>query len=571
MSRYLDQQMNNYHLEQMFQRRIDDMRQEFERRFEDLERPPRPTANLIASPNYIWNSHPEWSHKAWTTASVSPSDSSDDNQRLYNWFYQEQSQTTLSASGTVTATQGPIIATSHSAFTPPNTPPNANAPIWDKVNARFLTGHTTAAYDIACPLARDFVFPGHRYYIYFEASKTDDSVDLQDAEFYCGFWDNTSGQRKWIEGADFIPTWSIYGAGGTRTLQYKVIAATDGGDEIGSTVLTVNNAPNTLSPTNHVRLSLAGAPGFISYKIYRYDGLVYRLVGDIRNSIDLQFYDMQEGGGSPAAGFPSATFGRPQAKITTQTLAASANSYTPHTLVIQVPTTYNKALTGNNQQWFRFGINGPISAQRGLIVRRIMVSEGFGPWTRAQADFTQPLSSPSSTASSSPTSATTIGGGPTGGTWCVTLDTLVEVIASVDKADVIESIPISKIIEGMKIVCGTTVLPVIQVKDGVVQETYTIFTKRGFELTCSASHRLIKSRFDANGTAAQHLKIGDKLLTSEEGTLAQDEIVRILHNIEQTQVRTLSLPSPHLYVTNGLVSHNNKAEPRDNEDYPIVA
>lgn len=547
--------MDENYIEQRLRNEMESLRDSMDQRLSALEAPSLPTQSLAASPNYIKNSHPEWSKKAWTTSGVSASTIDDDNRTCYNWYYQTSATTYLGTTGD----SDPLIADGNTGFAGLS----ADAPIWDQVNARFFIGHTATSYDIACPLSKDFVFPGHKYYVYFETISTDDTLDLQDAEFYCGFWDNTSGQRKWIEGSDFEPTYKVYGAGGTRALKYKILASTDGGDQILSKEVSITNAPNVMSEDNHVRLFFAGAPGFTSFRVYRYDGLSYRQVGYIRNSIDLQFFDMQENAGSLETGWPTVTGTRPTAIRTTNGLIGVYGEYTGHTMVIQVPTTYNKANTTNDQQWLRFGLTGPISKARGLGIRRIMVSEGYGPWVRCQADLTEPLSSPSSTAASSSTPGGAGGGGPTGGpdVTCVTLDTMVEIIASLNGTDVVSSVTMAEIEPGMNLVCGTTVAPVLKVKGGVVQETYTIYTKRGFEVTCTADHRLIKSRFDRNGTAARNLKIGDKLLTSEEGVLSQDIIEEITLNLGETEVKTVSLPPPHRFVTNGLVSHNKKAPP----------
>lgn len=555
--------MDEAHLERRFRNEIDSLRTDVERRLSLLEAPALGTQNLIASPNYLLNSHPEWSTEAWDFANIDFSSVTDLNRECYNWQYQERANSGQDLADV--AVGFPVLADGHTDF---STLP-ANAPIWDRESSRFFIGHETGtSYDIACPLQRDFVFPGHRYYIYFETILLDNTVDLTKdgvkAEFYCGFWDNTGApatvQQRWIYGNNFLPTFSIYGIGGSRTLTYKVLAATDSGDQILSDDIVVPNAPATMSVDNHVRLFFDGAPGFISFKIYRYDGITYRLVGEVRNSIDLQFFDMQENAGSLETGWPSLTEDRPLAYKSTTGLLAYSTQYVGHTMVIQIPTTYNRAQTANNNQYFRFGLTSPISKVRGLGIRRLMVSEGYGPWVRCQTDLSRPLSSPSASTSSSPVPGGTGSNGPEDGPEpiCVTLDTEVEIVESRDGVDVVTSIPISQVERGMLLVSGFSVCPVLKIKTGTAQETYTIRTRRGFELTCTATHRLLKSRFDKYGTAVRTLQIGDKLLTSEEGVLSQDTIEDIVLNVGATEVRTVTLPPPHLFITNGLVSHNDK-------------
>lgn len=555
---YLPRRMDEANLEQQFRGELGAVRESIELRLRALETPARVADNLIASPNYIKNSHPEWSKEAWENPAINAGDVTDDNRTAYNWYYQRISATNLALSGT-------LIADGNSGYGSLN----AGAPVWDQVNSRFNIGYKTGDldFDIACPLAKDFVFPGHRYYVYFETILAGAAVSLSGTEFYCGFWDNTSGQQKWIEGSDFTPTAALYGPAGTRTLKYKILALTDGGEDILSTEVTVSNAPTTMSESNHVRLSFTGAPGFIEFQIYRFDGVTYRQVGNIRNSIDLQFYDMQENAGELVSGYPTAPGNRPQAKETTVGLTGIETGFTAHTMIIQVPTTYNRANTENNKQYFRFGLTGPISISRGLGIRRIMISEGYGPWVRAQGDFIEPKSSPSATAASSPVSGTTTGNTPDNGPYCVTFDTLIDTIKNVNGIDVIVPRPIGELKRGDLIVCGSTVAPIRRFRKGCVQETLTIITKKGFKLTCSLSHRIVKSRFDRSGTAAEHLVVGDQILVSEEGALDQDSIIEIQHNPGSTEVITLTIPSPHLFVSNNIVSHNRK-DPT--EEPPII-
>ena len=547
--RYLNDTMEYAHQERQWRSELETVKQGFEERIAALEAPPRAIANLSASPNYLLNSHPEWSKAAWENASILASSVTDDNRTAYNWFYQ-----TKLDSGQNLGSSSALIADGHSSFSS-----SGETPIWDRINGQVAIGHETTNYDISTPLSRDFVFPGQRYYVYFETILTDIDADLNEVELYCGFWDNTGSELKWIEGSDFTPTATVFGAGGTRTLTYKVLASTDSGDQILSTDIVVNNAPNSLSETNHVRLFFIGAPGFISFKVYRFDGVKHRLVGEVNNSIDLQFFDLQEEIGSLTTGFPAITTQRPKAYKTTVSLTATPDYYTAHTLLIQIPTTYDRGLTTNNKQYFRWGITGPLNKKRGLGIRRMMVSEGFGPWVRAQGDLTIPLSSPSTTAAYSPGPGVVIGDGPVDGAYCVTLDTIVEVITKVNGFDIVLQKPIKDIEVGMKLVCGTEISPITAIKDGVVQQTYQVITESGLSVTCSANHRLLRSRFDKAGTAVYTLKIGDYILVSKEGKFEQEPIKDIIVKIGDTQVRTVSLPAPHLFITNGIVSHNTKA------------
>lgn len=558
---YLPRKMDEAHVALQFRSELEELRQEVDQRLTVLETPARVESTVIASPNYLPNSHPEWSTKAYTTIGTTADDADPTNHKAYNWYYAASSDTALSTSTPLVDSVHPDYATL-----------DDNAPIWDKENARIKMGWEAVelvqtSFDVVCPLPTDFVFPGQKYYVYFETLLTANTVNLDGAEFFCGFWDNTGTQQKWIEGGDFTPDYNVYGVPGTRTLKYKVRATTDGGEQILSTEITVANAPNLLTSDSHVRLFFNGVAGFIRFEIYRRDGSVYRKVGDIKNSIDLQFYDMQEDVGSFESGYPTITTHRPQAKAVTLGLTGNAVSYTPHTMVIRIPTSYDRSNTDDGNQWFRFGLNGLISDARSLCIRRIMVSEGFGPWTRSNSDM-QAASGPSSTAASSPGSGSLIvvdvnDNGPA----CVTLDTMVDVMYQRGRADVKDSIPISELEVGMNVFCGAQALPVTAIKDGIVQEIYEIETNSGLNLRCSSSHRIIRSYFDKFGTAARYLKVGDNILTGKDNAVKLDVITKILVHYGATPVRSITIPKPNLYITNGIISHNDKAAPTVTNNY----
>lgn len=535
------------------QRALAQLESNLEQRLQNLEAPTTTPRQYTASPNYLVNSHPEWSTLAFTTAGTSPSTVSDANRNAYNWYQATAATTNLAG------TTG-LLASGHSGFAGLN----ADAPVWDAVNGTILIGGSTTLYDTFCPLLSGFIAPAHRYYVYFEAQLASADIAVPDnQQFYCGFWDNTAGQRKWIEGGTFTPTASVYGETGSRTLEYKILAETDSGEQVLSATVTVANAPATLTEANHVRLNFVGAAGFIYYGIYRKDGTNYRLVQEIRNSIDLQFYDMQESAGATVAGFPSVTTTNPRAYAKTIDFSASYGSWTPHTLTIQVPLTYDRSVTANGSQYFRMGLTELMASgdERGIQIRRVCVSEGYGGWTRSPQDLSA-KSDPTVSAASG-----AVGGNPIvtppfsggGGVSCVVPETLVEVVKTdIDNAgNRIERVfrkPIRDIEIGDMVSVGAISLPVQKKKVGVVQFVYEIETENGHIIRCSDSHKFITSRFDKQGKASRHLHVGDYVLTA----FTQSRIVRKDEILGEQEVISLTLPKPNLFITNGFVSHNLK-------------
>lgn len=548
---YLTRQMEDNHFERKIEGALQSFRQEVEARLNVLEQPENPPITVTSSPNYLPNSHPEWSHKAYLQTGVLYGDTDDDNRRAYNWEYRLNTdfQTTVSPAQY-------LVSDGHSTFA--SLPPSA--PIWQKADGSILLGSANEEddkYDAVAKLPTDFVFPGQRFYVSFEA-RLDGilgwDVVLGDAEFVLGFWDGY--QEKWISGDPFTITAETFGIPGSRTFKYKILASTDTGYQILSTEAVVTNVPDTLDGNNHVRLYFAGAPGFVRFEIFRYDqgANTYRKVADLRNSIDLQYFDVQEVSGVVADGYPAVTTTTPEAVVTSSEMTLTER-YTPYTFIIQIPSTYNRTLTPNGNQWFRIGLTKHIANARGISVRRFMISEGYGAWTRAALDMG---------AKSSPVLTIEFDEGPglivgpiTNGPTCVDLDTLVNVWQNGG----VEQIPMRDVEVGTQVVCGWQALPVKSTKEGVVQQVIEFVTEGDKRLVCSESHRLITSLTDRRGTPAAKLSTGDYVLVDWDGTPRLERIIARTVHFGSFVVKSITLPSPHLYVTNGFISHNTKDVP----------
>lgn len=535
-------------LEQRLHQQIIDLQDIMDTRVTALENPASGTLSFSSSPNMIPNSCPEWSTLAYGTAGTTPATAGDTNHEAYNWKYQTAAATDLSASAA-------LIGSGHSGYGALN----ADAGAWDRTNGYFLLGSSTTNYDICCPLPTDFIFPGLRFHVYFEASVTQSDTNINDTEFYCGFWDNTAGQRKWIEGS-FTPTASVFGVAGARTLNYKIHARTDSGTEMLSSELTVTTAPATLTSSNHVRLNFSGSPGFIEYTIYRKDGSNYYRVGQVRNSIDLQFFDMVESGSTvvPVTGYPSVTDTTPKAYAKTLDLdPGDVGAFNVHTLTIDVPTSYNRSNTGNLQQYFRFGLSGLVGSgsEREVAIRHIAVSQGYGLWSRSPQDLSA-ASGPSTAATSGATGGgggvvITPPGGGSGGPTCLALDTDIETSDGVTKIAFIEKGDFLKV--------GDVEVPVLGTRTGTVQFMWEFELECGRVLRCSDTHRWITGPKDRRGKAAGILEAGESLLTVD----GLSKIVRKTKLLGQWTVKQISLPAPHLFIANGVYSHNRKREDQD--------
>jgi hypothetical protein len=549
----LPSEMERNLVEQRLTRYIDEQVDLLDGRVSFLENPATATTTYTAPPNYLPNSHPEYSTLAYGTAATTPGTAGDTNYAAYNWFYETAAATDLSASAA-------LIASGHSSFAGLN----ADAPVWDRVNGTFLLGSSTTNYDICCPLPTDFVFPGQKFYVYFEASLAASDTNINGAEFYCGFWDNTAGQRKWIAGS-FSPTATVYGVAGARTLEYKIHARTDSGTEMLSSAITVTTANATLSTSNHVRLSFSGAPGFIEYIIYRKNGANYYRVGTIRNSIDLQFFDMVESGSTvvPVTGYPTVSGTTPQAYTLTNGFdPGDTGTYTSHTMTMIVPSSYNRSNTGNLQQYFRFGLDSLVASsgdRREVAIRRISVSEGYGGWTRSPRDLTA-ASGPSVAATSAPapgappTTTPPPGGG--GGPRCLVLNTVVDIPGG--------KIPIGDLQEGDHTYLGGLASRVNRIRDGVVQFVWIIETEDGRTNECSDDHRWPTGYEKKSWKPTRRLKVGDTLINQEFDLVkivSKEKRYPTPEELSQhggIPVRRIWIDTPNRFMANGIVTLNLK-------------
>lgn len=550
-------------LEQKINARLSKSVSALQVQIDDLAAPVTSTDSFVTPPNYLPNSMPEWSTMAYTTAATTAATAGDTNRECYNWYRQTAATTALAASA-ANALKRSVGGAQHSLWAA-NEGANSDIPIWDGENSTMLMGGSTTKYDISSPLLTDFVNPGHTYYVYFEAALAGSSIDVPTGlQVYAGFWDNTGGQQKWLEGSDFTPIAANYGIPGSRTIEYKIKATTDSGAEILSAAVTITTAPSTLSSDNHVRLSFSGAPGFILYEIYRKVAGVYYRVGIIKNSIDLQFFDMVESGDTVVmvAGYPSVSGNRPQAYAITSEFVPgdlSVGTFAPHVLTIAIPTTYNKSNTTVGNQWFRFGVDELMASgdERGIVIRRLMVSEGFGAWTKHSKDFTAASSPTGTPASSPPSGGTTTDPPPEGGSGrpeCVAIDTVTQALVDGEVVDT----TFEQVEKDSLLVCGAMALKVRKAKQGTVQEGWELHTENGLALTCTGTHRLIRSHVDRTGISVSVVKIGEFVLTCVDGVFAQSHVVRKIPVLGEIIIKSVDMPAPHLFIANGFVCHNRK-------------
>ncbi len=471
----------------------------------------------------------------------------------FNWFRHLMTDTLL-----VEDAAHALKYAGHSLYAA-NEGANADIPRWDRVNGWPEIGAIGAGFDLACPLPDNFVRPGRgRFYIQMQASLRTATALPAGVQLYAGFWDNTAGQRKWIEGGLFTLTAVRVGAAGATSRQFKVIGTSDYGSQIESNVVTIADSVASLSTANYVRLSLSGAPGFIQFDIYELVGGVVSRIGQIFNSIDVAYnhYDIAPKvtiGGA----FPTVTLTKARAYAETDQVDITNGVWVVHDLAIPVPPTYNVGLT-TDKQWLRIGLTASTTDARQVLFDRVGVSLGSGAWAPSTR---RPANISPSTSMTGSNQGPPVGGGPlpgdgSGGPRCWVIDGCQIPVMRGDEE-------ITQTLDDLTIttrVVSDSVRPntLIRKKRHFVDETYLIETANGLSWRFTETHRLRRNADDVNGTPVCDLEIGDSLITRPDRVVEKTTIIGYQLIRERVEVGSISLGPGHWFWVNGFGSHNLK-------------
>lgn len=512
-----------------------------------------PSDDLVRSiVNLIDNSDFDWSKDRFLN---NPLLGGDIDFEAFNWFRHPQADTQL-----LEDAAHALKYAGHSLYAA-NEGADADIPRWDRANGYPELGNAGATkWDIVCPLPENLVRPGRgRFYVQVMASARTATALPAGVQLYAGFWDNTAGRRKWIEGGDFTLTAEIVGAAGATTREYKVIGTSDYGAQIESNVVSPATAPAALSIANYVRLTMTGAPGFIQFDIYeKVGGVVYR-IGQIFNSIDVSYnhYDIAPKENVGAA-FPSVTATRARAYAETDEFSAPYGSWVVHDLVIPIPPTYNFSLT-TDKQWLRIGLTAATTDARQVLLDRLGVSLGFGDWS---ASARRPANNVPSTSMSGSTQGGSQGGGTppndgAGGIRCWMLEGCEIRVMHGQKE---KRLNFEQLRLGDRVV-SDNLRPnvIISKRRDFVDETYLIETANGLSWRFTATHRLRRNGDDWKGTPVGQLQIGDTLVTRPEKTVEETTVVKLELIRERVEVGALGMGPGHWLWVNGFSSHNVKA------------
>lgn len=547
--------------------RLEELRQETDAQIEALQTASDRAANLLATGNenpvaivnLIDGSDYDWSTDRFLN---NPVLGGDIDFQAYLWFRQLTSATLL-----VEDAAHALKFAGHSLYAA-NEGADGDIPRWDRASGWPEIGAVGAnQYDIACPLPENFIQPGRgNIYGQFQATRRTANALPAGLRVYAGFWDNTVGQQKWIEGGNTTLNAVRVGAAGAISRQFKVIGRTDYGAEVESNVVTIPDSVTPLSTTNYVRLVLEGAAGFIQFDIYELVGGVCSRIGQVFNSINLSYnhYDIAPKANVGAA-FPVVTLTKPRAYAEVSDFTVTNAGWILFDFTIPIPSTYDTNPT-TGKQWFRWGLTLPTADPRQVLIDKVGLSFGFGTWA---ASARRPANQVASTALAGSGQNPTGGGGPPGpgdgGPRCWVLDGCQinclegskEHIKHFDQLKLGQRLVSDSV--RSNVLLSTARHTVDSHADApITDQVFLIETANGLSHPFTGTHRLRRNGEDTNGTAVVKLAKGDTLITRpdripEESTITKHELL-----IGRFEVGSVGLTPGHWFWVNRFGSHNAK-------------
>jgi hypothetical protein len=522
---------------------------------EPLSATPTTNASII---NLMDNTDWNWSTLAVTTPGTLPGTAGDDNNRAYNWYRIERATALL-----VEDDAHGLKSSGHSLFAGET----ADTPRWSKTDGWAELGHAAGTeWDIYSPLPNNFAIPSMRLWVQMLVRLRTATPLASPLRFWWAIYDNTNTAPapRIIQGSAFTLDGAPFGAAGATTRDYKLIVDVDNGDQVESTVKTVNNTSAVLSSANGIALSWPRFPGFTNVTIYVTEGGITSIAGFIGNGT-ASFNDTGQRFGTVPA-FPSVVGTAPRAY-------AEANPFVPTLdwalwkFRIFVPQTYNFGLT-TGKQMLRGGVIGATGEGHQLQIDRLGVSQGDGLWANSAHD--QQITSAHSTSQTGSTQGPPSGGGDPGDgegrPACSTLDTPIDVCN--EDGSHPRKVELGTIDEDA-VAAGTYLMNrhgfptrVRRSRIAWSELILTIETANGAGRRCSPSDLWLTVDGPESGTAARRLNEGMEVLTRKNGSVQPSEIVRYSASTRGEEVCILETEGTdddeRVYWAGDAAAHNAK-------------
>ncbi len=450
-----------------------------------------------------------------------------------------------------------VKASGHSTFAA-NEGANDIIPRWDKTNGWLEIGSDNDdRFDLACPLALNYVRPGLIYYFRCIVKLRSGASTGSDIRLSAGIWDATSAQKRFLESSNMDLSVTPVGTTGATTYKYVVLGDLDDGTTVISDVVTITNGNASLSTSNYNRLVWENATGIIRFRIYREVGGVVKRIFTITNGgHDYNDYGTDEGE-TPVA-LPTAGTTRPIAYKVSSAFNPSADGWASVNVQLEIPASYDTANT-TGKQWLRVAVEGTCGSERMVLIDRIMLSTSNGGWQRSARDLAKIANqNPSSLPSGSDQGTTGIG------PRCFPADTPI-FICDYDGSNIRE-INIGDAKRGMLVLSGSMRPNMIKkVRPGRTTEMVSCVLSNGISFRCTPSERFITSRADVKGTRIDRLTLGDEILCWNNGRVEKATIEQMTLSETDEEVFTLSLTPQKTFVVGvsngcGAIAHNRKFE-----------
>ena len=426
-----------------------------------------------------------------------------------------------------------------------------NDPDYDRTNGWVRYGVDTATID--APMQFNYFTPSKQYIVSFIYRYADSAGITDDISLYVGFWDNTPGQQKFIEGTPLSLTGTIVGTAGVTSRDYMVFMYLGSGETMSSEVETVATTNALLDTTNYVDLSWEQPAGVVRTEIYRKTGAVYELLPfPYPQNTFKDFGQVLR----TETGFPTATYVRPISFIRTNDLNFAQpieGTWQAAQFNVPVASSYDLSKT-TDKQWLVIGLEQSLvgaSPAHALEIDLISIDDKFGSFTRCPTDFT--AKRPLSTAPTSGNQGNTgTGGTPTIPPYCPVFDAMILTDQGEVRAiELVDNNHKYKIINrlGEAVEYDASVMR--------PQPCMTI-SADGFDTSAAETHPFFESDGDPSGKRLKEYKQGDTILR-RTGVTVVDYVVALPQ--KKHVVRITLKGNDKGFWQDGFGVHNSKPPP----------
>lgn len=503
-----------------------------------LPQVPTVTPTFAGGRNYCPDSDLSYSLDAVTVFGTLPASPGDGNYEAWRWYRQIQGDD-------VTVAPGESLKALGESTYPANEGANPYIPDWDRDNGWIRIGSAVGSpkqYDVAVQLPAKIISPGKVWYVRPRFVCLEPDTLPADVQFYAGIWVDNGGTQGWATGGSFDLDFRIVGVPGTTSVNYRVLARTDGKEEVLSNILNVPNAPDTLSVDNYIQLFYNAGPGFIEFAIYKEVAGIFSLLFTVRNTTDFQYNDIGAPG-VPKPDWPAVSANAPRAYDQTRAIVIPpfGAMWTPSKVTLRIPSTYDATATDVDGQFLRMGLTAPTAVDRHVGIDLIWFSTSLNEWSPDElppfADKSLPIPTVAQASSNQ-------GGGggvdPPGGP-CVTTRMPVQVSVNGKMAFVpYSSTRIGQRVKGDQ----PTLYSIAKKRPGTSAGYYVITTQNGICYECNAGHRLVLDVKNRVFLAAEHVKVGTKLAGETKGRAIMTTVTAVYHIPESVEVGTYVLRDP---------------------------